>query len=297
MANAIFTTKVNPAYDDLPEFRYHFPSTYLNQAKQAVGDWILYYEPRREGADLGGRAGRQCYFAAARVVKIEEDKVRSGHYYAYVADYLEFPKPVPFRIKTTYFESGLRKDDGSTNKGRFGRSVRIISNEDFQIICRMGFADAQLSQEVEQPFKKLEDQPVELAGQRRMLVTQRPFRDAAFTRLIQDEYDSTCAMTGLRLLNGSGRCEIEAAHIRPVNEQGPDSGRNGIALARTIHWLFDRHFLSISDTNEILVAKKHVPEKVRALLNPNGKIKLPASASCHPHPAFLRYHQQRFKEN
>jgi putative restriction endonuclease len=295
MSNAVFTTKVNPVYDDLPEFRYHFPSTYLNQAKKAVGDWIVYYEPRRESADLSGRAGRQCYFATARVIKIDEDKSRSGHYYAYVADYLEFPKPVPFRIGKTYFESGLRKEDGSTNKGRFGRSIRIISREDFQTIYRLAFSDVQLSQQDIQPFYKLEDQPAELAGNRRMLVTQRPFRDAAFTHLIQDEYEKTCAMTGLRLVNGGGRCEIEAAHIRPVTEQGPDSGHNGIALARTIHWLFDRHFLSISDTGDILVAKKHVPEKVRALLNPNGKIKNPLSSSCRPHPVFLRYHQERFK--
>ena len=55
MANAVFTTKVNPLYDDLPELRYHFPKTYLGQAEQAIGDLIVYYEPRREGADLSGR--------------------------------------------------------------------------------------------------------------------------------------------------------------------------------------------------------------------------------------------------
>ena len=36
MAKAIFTTKVNPTYDDLPEVRYHFPKTYLNQAQATV---------------------------------------------------------------------------------------------------------------------------------------------------------------------------------------------------------------------------------------------------------------------
>jgi putative restriction endonuclease len=60
MANAVFTTKVNPVYDDLPELRYHFPKTYLNQAKESVGSFIIYYEPRREGKELSGRAGRKC---------------------------------------------------------------------------------------------------------------------------------------------------------------------------------------------------------------------------------------------
>lgn len=40
MAKAIFTTKVSPTYDDLPEQRYHFPRTYLRQAEQAIGDWM-----------------------------------------------------------------------------------------------------------------------------------------------------------------------------------------------------------------------------------------------------------------
>lgn len=291
MSNAVFTTKVNPVYDDLPEFRYHFPSTYLNQAEQAVGDWIVYYEPRREGADLSGRAGRQCYFATARVLRIEPDPSRSGHYYAYMADYLEFSEPVPFKLGETYLETGLRKEDGSTNKGRFGRSVRIMLPQEFQNICRLGFPDAPQLQQEKQTFQALQEEPVEYGRPRRMQIMERPFRDAAFTRMIQDEYDHTCAMTGLKLINGGGRCEIEAAHIKPVSDDGPDSPRNGIALSRTIHWMFDRHFLSISDSGEILVAKKYVPEQVRRLLNHDGKIRIPSSPACRPHPVFLHYHQ------
>jgi len=67
MAKAVFTTKVKPAYDDLPEFRYHFPRTYLRQAEAAVGDWIVYYEPRRTSADSSSHGGRQAYFVTARV--------------------------------------------------------------------------------------------------------------------------------------------------------------------------------------------------------------------------------------
>jgi putative restriction endonuclease len=287
-SNAVFTTKVNPVYDDLPEFRYHFPSTYLNQAKKAVGDWIVYYEPRRESADLSGRAGRQCYFATARVLRIEPDPARRAHFYAYLTDYLEFAKPVPFKLGGTYFETGLRKEDGSTNKGRFGRSVRIISAQEFQTICRLGFADTQQPPQEEPTVQKLAEEPVEYGRPRRMQIMERPFRDAAFTRVIQEAYDNTCAMTGLKLINGGGRCEIEAAHIKPVAEDGPDSPRNGIALSRTIHWMFDRHFLSISDTGEILVAKKYVPEPVRRLLNPDGKVRVPSSSSWQPHPDLFK---------
>ena len=64
MPKAVLTTKVDPSYDDLPEERYHFLRTYLN---------------------------------AARIVRVDADPRRADHYYAYVDDYLEFDRPVPFR--------------------------------------------------------------------------------------------------------------------------------------------------------------------------------------------------------
>lgn len=292
MANAVFTTKINPVYDDLPEVRYHFPRTYYNQARETVGDWILYYEPRREGADLSGTAGRQCYFATARVESIEEDRNRAGHFYAYVSDYLEFPSPVPFRDGSMYYESGLRKPDGSTNKGRFGRALRVLPSEEYRLICQVGFAGARPITSPEQEMA-LAEEPVEYGRTNRIQLLQRPFRDAAFTRVIQRAYSKTCAMTGLKLVNGGGRCEIEAAHILPVERQGPDSPRNGIALSRTVHWLFDRGIVSISDKGEILVAKGLLPDPIRRMLNPDGLILRPCEAALRPHPHFLRFHREK----
>lgn len=51
------------------------------------------------------------------------------HYYAFVDNYLEFPNPVHFKVGVDYFENGLRKADGTTNKGAFGRAVRNITDE------------------------------------------------------------------------------------------------------------------------------------------------------------------------
>ena len=67
MTKAVLTTKVDPTYDDLPEARYHFPRAYLRQVEAAVGDWIVYYEPRRTSGDLSSRGGRQAYIATARI--------------------------------------------------------------------------------------------------------------------------------------------------------------------------------------------------------------------------------------
>jgi len=139
LAKGVFTTKVNPTYDDLPEVRYHFPKTYLNQAQATVGDWIVYYEPRRQGANAAGRGGRQVYFATARVQRIADDPHRHAHYYAFVTDFLEFEHIVPFRQGGKYLEDALMKEDGSTNKGAFGRSVRLISDNEYQLILHLGF--------------------------------------------------------------------------------------------------------------------------------------------------------------
>jgi len=288
MANAVFTTKPEPSYDDLPELRYHFPARYLGQAEQTIGDWIIYYEPRRQGGVSSRASGRQCYFATARVTRIERDPKLHDHYYAFIADYLEFTNPVPFKEGNSYYETGLQKPDGSTNKGRFGWNMRVIPSEEYQTICQVGFAgDA-----VELEPASLAEEPIPYGRTNKTVFSERPFRDAAFTRIVRNAYQSTCAMTGLQLINGGGRCEIEAAHIRPVEKDGPDSPRNGIALSRTVHWMFDRGFLSISDNGEILKATRFIPDPVLRLINPNGMINIPATAALTPHPVFLRFHRE-----
>src|SRR5579862_768040 len=124
MTKAVLTTKVEPAYDDLPEVRYHFPHTYLRQVEAANGDWVLYYEPRRANSSEASRNGRSAYFATARIVRIERDPNLADHFYAFVEYFLPLPRAVPFREGGASYERGLTKDDGSTNKGAFGRAVR-----------------------------------------------------------------------------------------------------------------------------------------------------------------------------
>ena len=66
----------------------------------------------------------------ANIAHIGRDPNREDHYYAYVEDYLEFDRAVPFREGSIYYESGLQKADGSTNKGKFGLSVRHLAEAD-----------------------------------------------------------------------------------------------------------------------------------------------------------------------
>lgn len=99
-------------------------------------------------------------------------------------------------------------------------------------------------------------------------------------------------MTGLALVNGGGRPEVQAAHIMPVAHHGPDSVRNGLALSGTVHWLFDRGLVSVADDGRLLFAADAIPDPVRALFNPDGRLRSPRDAAAQPHPRFLAHHRE-----
>lgn len=306
MAKAILTTKVDPTYDDLPEQRYHFPRTYLRQVEAARGDWILYYEPRRPSRDLMKTGGRQAYFATGRIIDIIEDPSKPDHFYALIDDFLPFDHAVPFKEADQYYESGLRKDDGSTNKGAFGRAVRNIPDAEYDLILAAGFAHVLGKRDRERPapdpveearigFGHNPQMPYEADSIDRRIVSQvlqRPFRDRAFSTAIKTAYQDTCAVTGLKLFNGGGRSEVQAAHIRPVAHGGPDSVRNGLALSGTVHWMFDRGLISADDDYSMLIAGGGVPDTISRLINPERRLLVPARADERPHSQFLQYHRE-----
>ncbi len=292
MAKAVFTAKPNSTYDDLVEVRYHFPAKYLRYVESALRDWIVYYEPRRP-------RGMESYFATARVESIEADTARSGHYYAYVGSYLDFDAPVPWRInESDAFESRLLKSDGSANRGRFGWAVRDLPDAEFELILAAGFDISRRGEDAYygklQPLSlpELIDHVAEAPRRIAAQLVHRPFRDQAFRHAVRRAYQNTCAFTGLSILNGGGRPEVQAAHIQAVEDHGPDSIRNGIALSGTVHWMFDRGLLALGDDYEILVKRDKVPSTVSDLLLPSGKMRLPEAAEDHPLPEFIRRHRR-----
>ncbi len=310
---AVLTTRVDPSYDDLPEERYHFPRTYLNQMQKVVGDWVVYYEPRRSTRDGFGAGGRQAYFAIARLDRIEQDQSEPNRFYGLVSEYLEFDRAVPFQEGAKYYEPGLRKADGSTNKGSFGRSVRALDDAAYDAIFQAGFAHvlgkaerrraepdiaedklslfAQFGEVAQAPFgpdadNEIFNRPVVQA------VTARLFRDRAFSAVVKGAYGDRCAVTGIKIINGGGRSEVQAAHIQPVADHGPDGVRNGLALSGTVHWMFDRGLLSIDDDYKVLIAHGRVPDTITRLLLPDGRIRVPENPIQRPAPKFLNYHRQ-----
>lgn len=303
MANAVFTTRLSPSYDDVPEEKYHFPKRYLAAAQAAVGDWIVYYEPRRTGDALNPSSGKQSYFAMARITAVVPDSEKPDHYYALVeaGSYINFVTPVPFKDGELFYESRAQREDGGTSKGWFGLSARPLPAAEFDSIVQAGMAIELRPYErpaPQAPAYGFAEEPAAFEYERPQVSSTitRPFRDQAFRRVVRDAYDNRCAISGLRLLNGGGRPEVQAAHIKAVEDHGPDSVRNGLALSGTFHWLFDRGLISVEKDFTILKAEKQIPEELLPLFPRDGRLRLPDDSRLWPHDVFLRHHREtRFK--
>lgn len=302
MAHGVFIHRSDSIYDDRPEERYQFPANYLGRVEACVGDWIVYYEPVKVLDSRG-------YFAVARVSRVIPDPSAPGMYLALIepGSYQDFERPVPFRNEEGLIERGLLNDQGAIS-GRAQAAVRALSPVDFDRILALGTdetvpelprVDAALpaalpgfGEDAQAPF--LFEQPRD----RVLQLSSRPLRDRRFRRLVLRAYDKRCAVTGLKLINGGGRAEVDAAHIRPVERDGPDSLHNGLALSGTAHWMFDRGLISLGDDLEILVSRQvNDPDSVRGLINKTGRAIVPPHPSERPAPYFLQWHRENcFKQ-
>ena len=286
MTKGVFVVRSDSPYDDQPEIHYQFPAQYLSRASQVIGDWILYYEPVK--------AGLRGYHAAARVRRIVPDPTREAHYLALIEQgtYLTFEEDVPFRIEGELVERGVLNERGRIS-GRAQSAVRPISNEDFNRIVAVGLPDEPHLLPRAGTFVAEEHAPYEVQRDRTLLLSSRLVRDRAFRKRVLEAYDCRCALTGLKFINGGGRAEGEAVHIRSVEANGPDIVTNGIALSGTVHWMFDRGLISLDDNLEILLSSKiNDIEGVRKMINPDGRAHFPKHGEWRPHPRYLGWHRE-----
>lgn len=292
MSKAIFIESRHSHYADRPGEVYHFPNrNYLSVVERTVGDWVIFYEGRR-----GGGRG---YHRVQKVQSITPDPADPSHSFA-ILD----------RSWALDFETQLHREktDGNLWESRLARmggnnttAVRLISDQDFAAIVNAGLSYAHepdtLPREGDisgfydppEPFTPRAAQSVD----RVRVLTSRTLRDQSFSRLIRRSYAGRCAFSGLELRNGGGRPEVEAAHIRPVANRGPDTIENGLALSGTLHWMFDRGLLSLGEDHNILIAKSSIAEEVvQRLIVPSGKALLPSRATDQPNPAYLAWHRR-----
>ena len=293
MGFGIFIHRTDSIYDDVPSEQYQFPKQYLTRAQQCEGDWIVYLEPSKVANTKG-------YFAVAKVQEIIPDPRHTDMYLAVIEPntYLDFGDPVPFRDQTSIIETGLLNDEGKIS-GRAQAAVRPLSSMDFSRIIELGlgrdpdtlprvgdhieyggFAEVQVG---------FDHVPIR---ERVNHLTSRVIRDRNFRRTVLKAYDERCAITGLRLINGGGRAEVEAAHIRPVEHDGPDIISNGMALSGTAHWMFDRGLVGLSDDLEIMVSRQaNDADAVRSMINPSGHLLVPKRLAERPRNEFVSWHR------
>ena len=298
----VFEVSGNSRYDDDVSTRYHFPDIlkYKEIADRLVGDWIVYRETR-------AAKGRMSYVGVGFVERIESDPLDRTHFYARISQYLKFDRPVPYRSPTGRFaEQFLRDLDRPADAGRNlrGGSIRELLPRDFVEIVDQGLSDTLSSanrvrlglapSEIDfETARQLAEPPTE----RRIeaMLVNRKIRDASFRNQVLAAYENTCAVTRLRIVNGGGRAEAQAAHIWPVAGGGPDTVQNGIALSATAHWLFDRHLISLDENYRLLVSDNKVPWELKQLFPAAGEsILLPSDRSLRPAEEYLAKHRDIF---
>ncbi len=71
--------------------------------------------------------------------------------------------------------------------------------------------------------------------------------------------------------------------------------QNGLAISGTVHWLFDRHVISLTDDFGLLVSHNKVPPELRGLFARHlDQVHLPENPALYPHPAFVQRHREWF---
>ncbi len=296
---AVLDTKPTSAYDDSIYSHYHFPRRYLPILKKCEGDWVVLRRPRADGGNL-------AYFATARIREIETDVVNPGMSYARFDDFVQFDTPVPWNIDGQYQEEALRRIP-KQQVGIFlrGRSARELNDFDFSEIIQLGMSKTILSTNVEKLVlelrnandgSKAQHTPSERDRVVGKFLTNRVIRNASFRSLVTEAYQGRCAFTGFRIKDKDGNTEAQAAHIWSVANGGPDVVQNGIAMSATVHWLFDRYLVSLSDEYRILKNSNLLPPEIALLFNDQkDRILLPKEPNNWPHSNYLAKHRAKFE--
>lgn len=131
-------------------------------------------------------------------------------------------------------------------------------------------------------------------------------RCARFASQVVSGHRFTCALTGYRLTTATGFNLLEAAHIKPHAQHGPDTPDNGLALTPTAHALFDAHLWSISPDLRIVVARDAFEESSVSLESLASSSSAFSLKSLHgkplhlpgplrPNPTYLSHHLHYLK--
>ena len=121
-------------------------------------------------------------------------------------------------------------------------------------------------------------------------------REARFRLTVVPAYNYTCALTRYRLVTIDSGSIVEAAHIHQFADSRNNHPRNGIALCKNAHWMFDEGLWSLDDDYRVLIDSKRFDESGgdELLLAPKAKtrILLPSDPNYWPDKAHLSWHRK-----
>lgn len=120
-------------------------------------------------------------------------------------------------------------------------------------------------------------------------------REGRFRNTVIPAYDFTCALTGYRV-STMRESIVDAAHIHQFGRGGGNDPRNGIALCKNAHWLFDRGLWSLTDDYRVIVTKDDFlesgPEAFQLRKMVDKVIGLPRQEHLRPDPRYLAWHRE-----
>jgi predicted restriction endonuclease len=125
---------------------------------------------------------------------------------------------------------------------------------------------------------------VEERGKKTSAVTVRPGQNKLREQLLR-AYEGCCAVTGC-----SEPSAVQTAHIRSVENGGPDDIRNAILLESDVHDLWDVGKIYVEPTTYIIRVHPDVEWPDYRKLD-GQKISLPRDEKNWPDPKELQYHR------
>ncbi|WP_198950205.1 HNH endonuclease [Kineosporia sp. A_224] len=114
---------------------------------------------------------------------------------------------------------------------------------------------------------------------------------AAFKALVQEAYDRRCAITGEKIVP-----VLQAAHIRPVTDEGENRVDNGLLLRSDVHTLFDRGYLAVHPEKRTLLVSRRLREdwgngdEFYRRAESGEPIRVPRRRADRPNTDFLTWH-------
>ena len=121
-------------------------------------------------------------------------------------------------------------------------------------------------------------------------------REARFRLSVVPAYNYTCALTRYRLVTVDSGSIVEAAHIHQFADSRNNHPRNGIALCKNAHWMFNEGLWSLDNNYRVLIDPKRFDESGAQELLLSGKantpILLPADSNYWPDKTRLAWHRK-----